>query len=106
MTERETAAGAGLRTTNPPSGARGFHDNVARGVSRKLVAEGFHVARHRGAELVDESPAVATDEVGLASGHLVLPDAHRVPLPLVIGNPLDPVRDRHTRTHINALRPP
>lgn len=82
----------------------GFRDNVARAVSCELGAEGFRVARDRLAEIVDEALTVETDEVSLLSRQFVLLDARRIPSPLVIDNPLDPVRDRNARIHINALR--
>ena len=100
VTVSETAAGAGLRTTNPPSGEVASTTTFARTVSRKFGAEALDVTRHRCAELIDESPAIEADEVSLSGDQLVLPDTHGVPLALVICNPLDPVRDRYIRAHI------
>ena len=93
----------GLVNREPPAGCRGVHDNIARPVSRKLAAEGFNVARHRFSEFVDESATISTDELSLSSSRLVLLDTHCLPTSLVIGNPLDPIRDCHTRRHINDL---
>ena len=93
-----------LANHEPAVGFRGFQDDVARAVSRKLVPEGLDVTRDGRTEFVDESPAGQTDEVGFSSGRLLLPDPHRVPLSLVIRDPLDPVRDHHTSTHVNVLR--
>ncbi len=92
-----------LANHEPAVGFHGFQDNVPHVVSRKLCTEGLDVTRDRRTEFIDESPTVQTDEVSLSSGHLLLPDTHRVPLSLVIRDPLDPVGDHHTSTHVNAL---
>jgi hypothetical protein len=47
-----------LANHEPAFGFRGFQDDVARAVSRKLVPEGLDVTRDRCTEFVDESPTV------------------------------------------------
>ena len=49
VTERETAAGAGLRTTNPPSDVASV--TMSRERSQEFGAEGFSIARDRLAEI-------------------------------------------------------
>ena len=93
-----------LANHEPAFGFRGFQDDVPHAVSRKLVPEGLDVTRDRRTEFVDESPTVNADEISLSSGILLFPDTHGVTLSLVIHEPLDPVRDHDTSTHVNALR--
>ena len=85
-----------LANHEPAVGFHGFQDDVPHSVSRKLFSEGLDVTCDGRTEFIDESLTVQTDEISLSSGHLHLPDTHRVPLSLVIRDPLDPVRDNHT----------
>lgn len=78
-----------LANHEPAFWFRGFQDDVARAVSRKLFPEGLDVTRERRTEFVDESPTVNADEISLSSGRLLLPDTHGVTLSLVIHEPLD-----------------
>jgi hypothetical protein len=89
----------------PPIGFHGFHDDLPPVVSGKLRSEGLDVTGDRRTEAIDEAPTVQTDEVSLSCGRLLLADAHRVSHSLVVGDPLDPVRDLHTSS-LNYLRSP
>ncbi len=80
-----------------------FQYDVAQMVSRKLAEKRFEIARDCGLQLVDEAPAMKSDDVSLVGRRLLFTDTHRVPPPLVVGNPFDPVRNRHVCAHLNAF---